>query len=425
MSTQQEFQLGPVQITLNKEGARQYQKISCPIRYGRFSEIRTRNHIFQFTLNGEPKFVQGTNGNWPHPSEWLKRTLGNDWVYYFSGGYTNVFDCLGEYYVPCFPYPSNSLWLRDPFQDREVREGLQALASLRKDVAQRVQSQRMPQEVHTFLSQVAANDPSRLWAKATRLFALLQERVSVLPPDARHVDYDVLPLVIADGCLYNCGFCSVKSNKGFTERDRDNIHKQLDGLRTILGPELQNYNALFLGQHDALNCRPELIEEAALTAYARLGMGQSLLKNPSLYLFGSVDSLNNAGLDVFSRLQSLPFCTYINIGLESAHQPTLDFIRKPIRREQVLEAYARMLEINATIPNVEITANMLMDWDLPAGHWQGLQELTQDVPKWVQTKGAVYLSPLSRRRAKDQIRTFQALKRRSKLPLFVYLIQRL
>ncbi|MFW6054256.1 MAG: radical SAM domain-containing protein, partial [Thermodesulfobacteriota bacterium] len=91
-------ELPDVTVILDKQGAERYQKVSYPIRYGRFSEVLTFDYLLQYDLNREIKFIQGRNRNWPHPAEWLKRTIGNDWVYYFSGGYTSLFDSLGEYY---------------------------------------------------------------------------------------------------------------------------------------------------------------------------------------------------------------------------------------------------------------------------------------------------------------------------------------
>ena len=91
------YQIGDLNITLNKHGSDRYTKASYPIRYGRFSEIKTSDHTFQFNLNGEIKFIQGLGKNWPDPSERLKRTVGNDWVYYSTGGYSGVYDSFGEY----------------------------------------------------------------------------------------------------------------------------------------------------------------------------------------------------------------------------------------------------------------------------------------------------------------------------------------
>ncbi len=103
------YDLGDLSIAVDQEGSREYAKVSYPLRYGRFSEIRTGDHIYRFNLNGEIKFIQGRGRAWPHPSEWLKRTAGNDWIYYSAGDYSSVYDFIGEYYLPCFSYPSNSI----------------------------------------------------------------------------------------------------------------------------------------------------------------------------------------------------------------------------------------------------------------------------------------------------------------------------
>ena len=104
-----------IDLKLNVPGARRYEKVSYPVRYGRLAEITTPDHCFQFNLSGEIKYLQGTGRSWPHPSEWLKRTAGNYWVYYDSGGYNQIMDYLGEYYLPYFTYQSNHLWKADSF----------------------------------------------------------------------------------------------------------------------------------------------------------------------------------------------------------------------------------------------------------------------------------------------------------------------
>ncbi len=119
-----------IDLKLNIPAATKYDKVSYPIRYGRLAEITTPDHCFQFNLNGEIKYLQGTGRNWPHPSEWLKRTAGNHWVYYDSDGYNQVFDYLGEYYLPYFTYPSNHLGKADPFQEASVQEALSAFRHL-------------------------------------------------------------------------------------------------------------------------------------------------------------------------------------------------------------------------------------------------------------------------------------------------------
>ena len=109
------YQFDHLSITLNKEGAREFFKVSFPIRYGLFSEIKTPDHIFQLNLNGEIKYIQGRSQNWPHPAEWLKRTVANDWIYYAAGDYQGFYDLIGEYYFPYLSYPSNSIMDDNPF----------------------------------------------------------------------------------------------------------------------------------------------------------------------------------------------------------------------------------------------------------------------------------------------------------------------
>ena len=120
------YRLNDLEITLNKTGSREYAKVSYPIRYGRYSEIKTPNHIFHLNLNGEIKFIRGLGENWPDPSEWLKRTVGNDWIYYSTGGYSGVYDAYGEYYLPCPSYPSNAIIMSKPFEDAAIKDGIRS-----------------------------------------------------------------------------------------------------------------------------------------------------------------------------------------------------------------------------------------------------------------------------------------------------------
>ncbi|MFH2012880.1 MAG: hypothetical protein ABIJ37_09320 [Pseudomonadota bacterium] len=80
------FQIDDLYINLNKEGSHELFKASYPLRYGRFSEIITPDHFFQLNLNGEIKFTADHRGRWPDPSEYLKRTIANNWVQYSKIG---------------------------------------------------------------------------------------------------------------------------------------------------------------------------------------------------------------------------------------------------------------------------------------------------------------------------------------------------
>ena len=71
-------QINNLLISVEKQGPAKISKASFPLRYGKYSEIKTSEYEFRFNLNGEIKFIRGLNVNWPHPAEQLKRTDGND-----------------------------------------------------------------------------------------------------------------------------------------------------------------------------------------------------------------------------------------------------------------------------------------------------------------------------------------------------------
>lgn len=411
-------------IELNCLGATEYTKISYPVKYGIYSRLETRDLILEFDLNHEIRHARGKTAQWLHPQEWLKRTKGNDWIYYSTGGYAGVFESIGEYYLPNLMYITNSLLGGKPFETPQVARLSQNWHQTLSEI--KMNPNTMPGPVARWVNKIMSRTPEDLAKRADRLFSIPGARTTVLPPDARHSDYDVIPLTIADGCLYKCRFCKVKNKKVFTPRSRQDINGQLDRLKALYARDLINYNALFLGEHDALNAPADLILYAARTAYDRLGFRQSFMKKPRLYFFGSVDALLNTGDALFEGLEQLDFQTYINIGLESADQQTLDRIGKPITREKVVKAFERMQAVNRKYSRVEMTCNFIMDEGLPKGHNSAMMELVREKLEFTQPKGSVYLSPLRfGRPSREVLFDFYHLKTQSRLPMFLYIIQRL
>jgi len=245
------------------------------------------------------------------------------------------------------------------------------------------------------------------------------------------VDYEVIPVIVADGCLFNCGFCRVKTGQDFAPRTQRNIIGQIKALKDFYKQDLCNYNALFLGQHDALYAGQELLEFAARNAYEIFEFERSNLRGAWLFLFGSVDSLLKSEDSLFKSLNSLPFFTYINIGLESADPATLAVLKKPIAVETVIEAFTKMLDINRRYEKIEVTANFVFGGDLPWSHLFSLCELTRNRLSHFYNKGSIYLSPLIdgktkvRETKREILRKFNEVKTLSRLPTFIYLIQRL
>ncbi len=421
--TSRNYATNDLRITLLKNGHTAYSKMSFPIHCGIYNEIETKEFIFQFNLNGEIFRAKSKGREWAHPHEWLKRTPGNDWVYYSTGGYTGVFEATGEYYLPNFQYPTNSILGGHPFAHKEITHISESWHQLLLELQGRPKD--LPSNFCQFLNQVITNSPDRLKQKAQQLHAIIGGRISVLPPDARHVDYNIIPLTISEGCLYKCAFCKVKNNTVFTEKSNAEICRQISRLKELYGRDLINYNSLFLGEHDALQTSSERILFSIETACEEFDLSHSYVTGTNVFLFGSVTSLLNKPDEFFRQLGESGATTYINIGLESADQQTLDRIGKPLTERLVQEAFWRSQDINDRFPSVEITANFIMDENLPDNHYKKILQLIREQQVHVKPKGSIYFSPLTfDRPSRTRLFEFNRIKIQSRLPTYLYIIQR-
>jgi radical SAM superfamily enzyme YgiQ (UPF0313 family) len=396
-----------MKLIRDKKGAGKYVKMDCPVRYGRFHEIETDEYVYHLNLNDEVKHIQGRGEKWPHPAEWITRTPGDDWVYYSTGDYQGIFDLFGEYYIPIPQYPTNHVIRENPFKKPAVRAAIESIDRLL--VKGSAELSRRGRELHDIIGGV----------------------VSVLPPDSRHANYEVLPINLADGCLYNCAFCAVKSGDTFKVRERGDVDRQIEELGEHLGADIENYNSVFLGGHDGLFAGGELIEHAAARAYDAFGLERSYMQGANLFLFGSVHSLLKADEKLFETVNRLPYSTWINIGLESADAQTLKELGKPLAVDDVGRAFARMVEINRSYEKIEVTANFVISMELPKRHTDSIIELTRRVLPKPYSKGTVYLSPLMtearERKAgwREWLKKIHDMQIACRLPCYLYLIQRL
>lgn len=419
---------GGIVVEPRRTGLLAPTKAGFPVRYGEHGRVTTPELVVDVDRGGRVRFVQGRGELWPDPLEYLKRTDGDDWVYYSLGEYADLESIYGERYLPCPAYPTNRPLGGEPFRDPAVGAALRAWPRVVREV--RDLAGRLP-ELEPFALRLAESEPERLARHADELHRIVGSRLPVLPPDARHVDYDVVPLVVADGCRYGCAFCRVTDRRPLAPRSRDEVREQLAALRRWLGPQAGNVQGLFLGLHDALGAGEELLLFAAEAAHRDLGFEGSPFARPQLSMFGSVDSLLGASDRLFEGLAASPWTSFVNVGLEAADDGILAALGKPLTRAKVGAALDRMVEVNARWPQVEVTANFV----LPPGEDRRADDALVDllethVPRRT-SRGVGYLSPLMvddrRPRAgrRAVLTRVQALQRASRLPLLLYLIQRL
>jgi hypothetical protein len=86
-----------------------------------------------------------------------------------------------------------------------------------------------------------------------------------------------------------------------------------------------------------------------------------------------------------------------------------------------------MIAVNRRYENIEVTANFVMGEHLPKTHDTALVDLLGNGIDRTYSKGAVYISPLAGiiNNRRTILKRFFEIKNLSRLPVFIYLIQRL
>ena len=354
--------------------------------------MEAQGRRFLFDLAGRLKWVASQDEErWPGTQALLRRTLGNRWLLYDGRGYDAARELTGRYYLP---QPLSTATVEARLGEFPGLAGSLGLPGFRG-----------------------------LASQAAELWRVLGGTVPVLPPECLKVDYDVIPLLITRGCLHNCGFCAVKSGVELERPSMRELKAQLEGLARLLGPDLANYNSLFLGQNDGLAAEPSLLLEVAQAAFHRLGLGRSTVEGSHLFLFASPDSLLAAPDRLFLGLESLPFQrVFINVGLESFHGPTLEGLGRPVPASRVEGAFRRGLELASPSRRLSISFNLVIGPQLPGEHLRSMEEQLSRAP--ASAACTIYISPLLGHgwREGELRRRILRLKACSRLPLRLYSI---
>ena len=407
-----------------KTGLAIHRKLSYPARYGCYHELVFPGQIYHLDLNCFPKFIQGTDSHWPHPQEWVKVTGNGDPVYYSTQGYQDIFDLTGEYYYPHPSYPTNAVYRLSSLQ----RHGVEAVLSQHNQccqmagaLARRTQDRDRAEILRRFSCWSRQN----ITARGRNLHNIIKARIPVLPPDCRLVDYDVLPVIVSEGCLANCGFCTIKTGNEYRVRSEGEILEQVLGLQTLLREELANYCGVFLGQHDGLAVGSDRIRQTIETVTTHLRPGTGHVRQPVVFLFGSTSSflgLSEADLDL---LGSLEYQIFMNIGLESFDQQTIEMLKKPAAAADNLSAFFRALEINRTRSGIRVSCNLVFGNRTGKKHLETIYRVLGS-PSSPQPESIIYISPLSGSfNRKNFLQTLRRIQETARMPVLPYLIQRL
>lgn len=387
---------------LLEQGRKDFEPLSYPARYGLVWEACFKDLILRFDLEGRIKeiVVQSTQ-------ELLRRTMGNRWLLYEWGDYDRVFALTGAYYLP-----------------RDIGCPPQVAGSWFYEVADLINKWMPTADNALFLPKGLRE----LDTSARRLKDLLGINIAVLPPETLWIHYEILPVLVSEGCLYGCRFCAVKGPIVYRTRSKDEIRAQIMGLAAIYGRESVNLGGIFLGQNDALAADSGHLLYGAEMAW-ELVLSRSARSYKGLYLFASPHSFLRCPLSILQSLDMLGYDgIHINIGLESPCPETLKQLGKPIDPAMVQDVIQRAMTLNRETFRLNCSFNFLVSPSFPRGHIDGLEQLLSLQLKRT-ARGAVFLSPLtSLKNQGGPVSSFVKrevlrLKSLSVWPLYLYLIQ--
>lgn len=194
-------------------------------------------------------------------------------------------------------------------------------------------------EVEKALERCLSFTPARLGEDAAR-FRRVYHPVPILPPD----QYRSLVLQATLGCPYNrCTFCTLYRGTSYHVRTAEEFREHIRGVKSFLGEGIRRYRAVFLGDANALAApQPRLLELLEVLA-SELPYGPD---SP----FDGLRGLSSF-VDMFLGLEKSPedlrmlrrrgLCR-VYVGLESGHDPLLDFLEKPGSAADAVEVVGRL-----------------------------------------------------------------------------------
>jgi radical SAM superfamily enzyme YgiQ (UPF0313 family) len=258
-------------------------------------------------------------------------------------------------------------------------------------------------EEQRLLEKAAAHDVEALEADARRFVSIYGD-VPILPPD----QYRALVVQATRGCPFNdCEFCSFYRGCAFHAQTAEEFAAHLDAVRAFFGESLRLRHSVFLGDANAVLLPTERLLERMQQVRERFNVappewdakaGAAWRRDHPYGLvgfYGFLDGLTGTrkAVEDYRRLRSAGL-QRIYIGAESGCDAVLEALRKPSRREQVVETVT-MCKAAGVGVGVILLAGLCEDD--PAAAREHVEQSTRliDALK-LDRDDLVYLSPLVR-----------------------------
>ncbi|MFO7769127.1 MAG: radical SAM protein, partial [bacterium] len=231
------------------------------------------------------------------------------------------------------------------------------------------------------LGRLAAVDAERLREDASR-FSEVYSPVGILPPD----QYMALVLQITRGCSFNtCTFCTFYRDFPFRIKEREELVRHMDEVEDFLGRGIELRRSIFLGDANALVVPMDTLRP--LVAEVARRYGDHPASEGGLHAF--LDGFSGAKKEAedFRELKELGL-SRVSVGMESGHDPLLEWLRKPGSSKDVEVSVRAMKEAGLEVTMIALLGAGGSRYD--EGHVRDTVSLLSSLP--LDRRDIVYFS---------------------------------
>ncbi|HET7090188.1 MAG TPA: radical SAM protein [Anaerolineae bacterium] len=172
-------------------------------------------------------------------------------------------------------------------------------------------------------------------------FDAVYDRIGILPPD----QYLSLVLQATTGCSFNtCTFCDFYAAQRFRIKSDRAFRAHVRAVLAYMGESIRMRRSIFLGEANALTIPFNRL--VSLMTIVREEIGDHSPRSEGewgwpVYAFLDAFSGTQKSVDEYRRLAALGL-KRVSIGLESGHDPLLDFVRKPGAAQDAVETVSAL-----------------------------------------------------------------------------------
>ena len=242
---------------------------------------------------------------------------------------------------------------------------------------------RARREAEEILQRALAHDDHTL-AQDARRFHEIYSPIGILPPD----QYLALVLQVTQGCHWNqCLFCDLYTRVPFRVRPLQEVAEHLEAVLRFFGRALPLRRSVFLADANALM----LPERRALDLLDFLGprIQQVLPWSRGFYSFLDVFTGERHPVSYWQQLARRGV-RRLYIGLESAHEPLIQWLNKPETPEAAHDLLLRLKHAGLSIGVIVLVG--AGGQRFREAHFQDTVAFLRAFPAW-ERQDIVYLSP--------------------------------